>query len=73
MILSMEKTLNSAWFLRRNQAKDNYCTLSTGQYWDLLTYVDVSSGLMLVTTIWTNAFLDFDFRMTISLSGKWSK
>ena len=72
MILSMEKTLNSAWFSRRQQAKDNYCTLSTGQYWDLLTYVDVSSGLMLVTTS-ANAFLDFDSRMTISLSGKWSK
>ena len=44
MILSMERTLNSAWFFRRNQVRDSYCTLSTGQYWDLLTYVDVSRG-----------------------------
>ena len=49
MILSMERTLNSTWFKRREQTKDNYCTLSTSQYWDFLVYVDVSSGLMLVT------------------------
>ena len=49
--MSMERTLNSAWFFRRTQAKDKYCTLSTSQYWDFLTYVDVSSALPLVTKL----------------------
>lgn len=41
MILSMERTLNKAWFLRRSE-KDAFCTMSTAQYWDWLTYIDVS-------------------------------
>jgi len=41
MIMSMEKTLNNAWFMRRTAAKDQYCTLSSSQYWDFLTYIDV--------------------------------
>ena len=45
MIMSMERTLNSSWFARRQQTKDSYCSLSTGQYWDLLTYIDVSSQM----------------------------
>ena len=44
MIMSMERTLNSSWFARRQQTKDSYCSLSTGQYWDLLTYIDVRSN-----------------------------
>jgi len=43
MIMSMEKTLNNAWFMRRTAAKDQYCTLSSSQYWDFLTYIDVRS------------------------------
>ena len=41
MIMGMEKTLNSEWFNKRND-KDRKCTLSTAQYWDWLTYIDVS-------------------------------
>ena len=40
MIISMERTLNSAWFWRRHSAHQNHCTLSTAQYWDWLTYID---------------------------------
>ena len=43
MIMSMERTLNSSWFGRRDQTRTNYCTLSTSQYWDWLTYIDVSN------------------------------
>ena len=42
MIMSMERILNPAWFSRRTAEKDQYCTLSTAQYWDWLTYIDVS-------------------------------
>ena len=41
MIIHMEKTLNSKWFSRHDQ-KDEYCTLSSAQYWDWLIYIDVS-------------------------------
>ena len=41
MIVSMEKTLNNAWFMRRESGKDKYCTLSSSQYWDFITYIDV--------------------------------
>ena len=51
MIMSMERTLNSSWFARRQQTKDSYCSLSTGQYWDLLTYIDVSPIPYTKTTI----------------------
>ena len=40
MIVEMERILNPAWFKRRTQEKDDYCTLSTSQYWDWLTYID---------------------------------
>ena len=40
MILQMEKKLNSLWF-RRRKAQDKLCTISSNQYWDWLTYVDV--------------------------------
>ena len=42
MIMSMEAKLNPTWFEKRATAHTKYCTLSTGQYWDWLTYVDVS-------------------------------
>lgn len=41
MIMEMERKLNSSWFKRRLQAKDNFCTLTTAQYWDWLVYIDV--------------------------------
>ena len=44
MIMSMERTLNSSWFNRRSETRGNYCTLSTSQYWDWLTYIDVSNA-----------------------------
>ena len=43
MIVSMERTLNSSWFGRRASARSQCCTLSTSQYWDWLTYIDVST------------------------------
>ena len=42
MIMAMESTLNSSWFDGRSD-KDKYSTLSTAQYWDWLTYIDVST------------------------------
>ena len=48
MIIHMEKTLNSKWFSRHNQ-KDEYCTLSSAQYWDWLVYIDVSTFQLLPT------------------------
>ena len=45
MIMSMESKLNSTWFNKRKDAHKNYCTLSTGQYWDWLMYIDVSLDL----------------------------
>lgn len=42
MILEMEKKLNRAAYLRRFWKRDKYCTLSTTQFWDWLTYIDVS-------------------------------
>ena len=43
MITDMERIFNPSWFLRRLANKDEYCTLSTSQYWDWLTYIDVSA------------------------------
>ena len=43
MITEMERILNPSWFLRRLTKNDEYCTLSTSQYWDWLTYIDVSA------------------------------
>ncbi len=42
MIMSMERLLNPAWFNKRAKADKMLCTLSSSQYWDLLTYIDVS-------------------------------
>ena len=61
MIIHMEKTLNSKWFSRHNQ-KDEYCTLSSTQYWDWLIYIDVSLFMLLT-----------DLRMTTSLSMRLSR
>lgn len=41
MIHEMERKLNSSWFNRRAN-KDSYATISIAQYWDFLTYIDVS-------------------------------
>ena len=41
MIYEMEKKLNANWFARRLRKHDSYATLSTTQYWDWLTYIDV--------------------------------
>mmetsp|Transcript_7139 Transcript_7139/g.9954 ORF Transcript_7139/g.9954 Transcript_7139/m.9954 type:complete len:197 (-) Transcript_7139:94-684(-) len=40
MIVSMERTLNSAWFSRRAGSRKDNCTLATSQYWDWITYID---------------------------------
>jgi len=37
----MEKKLNPKWYWRRLWTKDNLCTITTAQYWDWLTYIDV--------------------------------
>ena len=51
MIMSMEAKLNPTWFEKRATAHTKYCTLSTGQYWDWLTYVDVSLPTKILLTI----------------------
>jgi hypothetical protein len=43
MIYEMEKKLNANWFAKRLRKHDTYATLSTTQYWDWLTYIDVRS------------------------------
>ena len=43
MIMHMERTLNPAWFNRRDK-KDQFCTLSIMQYWDWITYIDVRAA-----------------------------
>lgn len=41
VILQMEKKLNPQAFWRRLWTQDKFCTISTAQYWDWLTYIDV--------------------------------
>ncbi len=55
----MERKLNSSWFAKRLQKHDTYSTLSTTQYWDWLTYIDVSKARLT------------KFRMTISQNSRY--
>ena len=41
VILDMERKLNPSAYWRRLWGKDKYSTISTAQYWDWLTYLDV--------------------------------
>lgn len=41
MIMQMEQKLNPTAFWRRLWKNDKYCSISTAQYWDWLTYIDV--------------------------------
>ena len=41
VIMLMEKKLNPKAYWRRFWKHDKYCGLSTNQYWDWLTYIDV--------------------------------
>jgi len=41
-IMEMERKLNPFIFWRRIWKTDRYCMLSSNQYWDWLTYIDVS-------------------------------
>jgi len=41
VILEMERKLNSKAFWRRLWKNDKFCSISTAQYWDWLTYIDV--------------------------------
>ena len=41
VILEMERKLNPTAFWRRLRRNDKFCTISTAQYWDWLTYLDV--------------------------------
>ena len=41
VILEMERKLNPSVFWRRLWKQDKFCTISTAQYWDWLTYIDV--------------------------------
>ncbi len=43
VILEMERKLNPQVFWRRLWKRDKFCTISTAQYWDWLTYIDVKS------------------------------
>ncbi len=42
VILEMERKLNPQAFWRRLWKTDKYCKITTAQYWDWLTYIDVS-------------------------------
>ena len=76
MIMSMEKTFNNAWFMRRESGKDQYCTLSSSQYWDFITYIDVCFFAFLVFCSLTISqcllmlFVLSKYRMIIYRSGK---
>ena len=41
VILEMERKLNPTVFWRRLWKRDKFCTISTAQYWDWITYIDV--------------------------------
>jgi hypothetical protein len=59
VILEMERKLNSDVFWRRLWKKDKFCSITTAQYWDWLTYIDVNRVIELIS-----------YRTTISLSGR---
>ncbi len=42
VILEMERKLNPTVFWRRFRKQDKFCTISTAQYWDWLTFIDVN-------------------------------
>ena len=46
MIIQMEKKLNPQTFWRRLRKHDKFCSLSSNQYWDWLTYIDVLNSLL---------------------------
>ena len=62
MIMEMERKLNPRWFARYARRNDDYATVSIAQYWDWLTYIDVSRLTQLTQT-----------RTTISPSSRFSK
>jgi hypothetical protein len=41
VIMEMERKLNPTAFWRRFWKHDRYCGITTAQYWDWLTYIDV--------------------------------
>jgi hypothetical protein len=41
VIMEMERKLNPSAFWRRFWKHDKYCAITTAQYWDWLTYIDV--------------------------------
>jgi len=43
VILEMERKLNPQVFWRRLWKHDKFCTITTAQYWDWLTYIDVKN------------------------------
>ena len=48
MILQMEKKFNPKVYFRRFWKHDQYCSLSSNQYWDWLVYIDVSATANLI-------------------------
>lgn len=48
VILEMEKKLNPTAFWRRFKKNDRFCTISTAQYWDWLTYIDVGDSIIIL-------------------------
>lgn len=41
VILTLERKLNPQAFWRRLWKQDQFCKITTAQYWDWLTYLDV--------------------------------
>ena len=48
VILAMERKLNPQAFWRRLWKNDKYCKITTAQYWDWITYLDVSSDSLII-------------------------
>ncbi len=48
VIIEMERKLNPQVFWRRFRKTDKFCTISTAQYWDWLTYIDVNRLIIMI-------------------------
>ena len=71
VILEMERKLNPTAFWRRLRKNDKYCRITTAQYWDWLTYIDVSTHKQRI--VMDSLIADCYCRTIILLSGKSSR
>lgn len=71
VILEMERKLNPTAFWRRLRKNDKYARITTAQYWDWLTYIDVSTCKHRIVI--DSLIADYSCRTIILLSGKCSR